>query len=326
MVRRIIVLILLFANVTPTLAWDQPPTMDDPLARRIACTAKHESAMLGPIDVQVSIFSVPEPDGSGSRLYVGLVEDLFDRGSPVHLLRGPVAAGWGKLGPVPEYAPRRSALNPARYRIEREGTGKGENGGNALMEIDLSATQAQLRFVAAAGEPNPPASIPLEAIAPLDASLRMLARLYNLKRWERGGQSLSSWAIKQGYQNPPKERPHGVEDWQAPMDSHLLLICPQDASGKAVAHFLPMRPFGWQLNRVLSTSGYGKGAPRFELEMFADYLTPDKDGRLMLRAARHVVTVGMDGMTVTTLETGYLYDVGSETWLKEGNSEPQKSQ
>ena len=51
--------------------------------------------------------------------------------------------------------------------------------------------------------------------------------------------------------------------------------------------------------------------------MFADYLVPGDQGELLQRSARHVVSVGVDGLSVTTEETGYLYDVSTERWSRE---------
>ena len=102
-------LILLGLAAPARAQWEEPLTLDDPLARRIVTSSYHEAKMLGPYDAQVSIFSVPEQDGSHlRRLYVGLVDDLYDRRSPARLWRGPLAVWWQKLGPVPEYTPQLS--------------------------------------------------------------------------------------------------------------------------------------------------------------------------------------------------------------------------
>lgn len=316
MARTLLFLLFLLCLAAPAQAqWEQQLFMEDPQARRIAGTGRHESVMLGPFDAQVSIFSVPEPNGGGRRLYVGLVEDLFDLCSPVHLWRGPVAADWERLGPVPEYKPKRSAPNPARYLVTRTDASPGTRGVRVLMEIDLSTKPAQLRLAGSRERSGSPVPQPLEEIVPLNESFRLLPRLRTQRRFTDGKQILASYEIKQGKANPPAVRPLGFQDWQASMDSHLLLVCREDAPDRAVAYFLPMRPLGWSLRKNLPISANYRG--RFMLEMFADYLVPGPDGSLMLRSARHLVTAGMDGMSVTTLELGYIYDVASEVWVKE---------
>lgn len=125
---------------------------------------------------------------------------------------------------------------------------------------------------------------------------------------------------------PPKKRPVILKPWDVLLESHLLAISSLAAPAKEAVYFLPMRPSGWKVRQLLPGIAAGKPNDRFALEMFADYLVPGDHGELVQRSARHLVTVGMDGMSVTTLETGYVYDVGSERFEKAGKAaKPEKT-
>jgi len=273
--------------------------------------------MLGPYEAQVSIFSVPEPNGSGERLYVGLVEDIIDRRSPAHLWKGPLAAGWALFGPVPGYKPNVTVANPARYRVQRRTVIPGGRMQVDLMEIDLTVRPAQLRRVeptqehAQLGE-----SQPLEEL-PMNESLRLITRLDAQKTFRLPGMTLRSYEMVQGEIDPPKKRPVILKPWDVLLESHLLVISSSAAPAKEAVYFLPMRPSGWRARQLLPGTIAGKPNDRFALEMFADYLVPGNHGELVQRSARHLVTVGLDGMSITTLDTGYVYDVGSERFVKE---------
>ena len=120
MIRIILALLLLACSGFPALAQEfSPPVMGDPLVRQLICTTTPEWSNEGPAYSRATIFSVPEPDGRGERLYVGFVDDLWDRSSPARLWRGPVAARWHKLGPVPEYKANLKAKNPRSFRVAR---------------------------------------------------------------------------------------------------------------------------------------------------------------------------------------------------------------
>jgi hypothetical protein len=296
---------------------EQPFTLSDPLAVHIVSVGTLEARMLGPYEAQVSIFSVPEPSGNGERLYVGLVEDIIDRRSPAHMWKGPVASGWAMLGPVPGYAPDVTVANPSRYRIQRRTVLPGGRLQVDLMEIDLSVRPAKLHSVEPAqAQTRGQGQQSLDELA-MNESLRLLTRLDAQKVFRFQGMTLRSYEMLQGDSNPPQKRPVLLNPWDVRLESHLLAVSSPGTQGKETVYFLPMRPSGWKVRQLLAEGVSGKGKDRFQLEMFADYLVPNDGGGLVQRSARHLVSVGLSGITVTTLETGYLYDVATERWIKE---------
>ena len=319
--RRILLACLFLVSLAhPSLAWaqgEQPFTLTDPLAIHIVSAGTLEARMLGPYEAQVSVFSVPEPDGTGERLYVGLVEDLIDRRSPRHLWKGPVAANWSKLAAVPGYKPDVTAPNPARYRIQRHTVIPGGRMQMDLMEIDLSVRPAQLRRV----EPTPGNARYLEAFPldelPMNESLGLITRLETQRIFRLQDMTLRSYEMIQGDIDPPKKRPVTLKPWEVLPESHLLALSFRGSKPNESVYFLPMRPFGWKVRQQLSEAAAGKRKGRFALEMFADYLVPGERGELVERSARYLVSVGMDGMSITTLDEGYRYDVATESWTKE---------
>jgi len=318
MIRLFALCLILLGLVAPAQAqFEEPFALEDPLARRIVSTCAHAAKMLGPYDARVSVFSVPEPDGSGHRLYVGFVEDILDRRSPTHLWRGPVAVWWGKLGPVPEYTPRLSSSNPARYRVERVDAHSRSGKKTSVMEIDLEAKPAQLRLMG--GGPDQPKyldSQPLDEL-PMNDSLRLIVRLSNQKSFFGSKQRLHSYQLTQGDVEPPAKRPAVLHTWEGPLDSHLLAVSLNDNPAKHHVFFLPMRPFGWEVEKHLVIPGWDLTRANFVLQMVAEYLVPNEIGELVTRGSRHRVSVGFSGLFVTTLEMGLVYDVGTESWERE---------
>jgi hypothetical protein len=327
---RILALCLLMASLAaPAQAQppqEQPFSLVDPLAIHLVSSGTLQTRMLGPYEAQVSIFSVPEPNGTGERLFVGLVEDIINRRSPAHLWKGPLAAAWAMLGPVPGYKPNVTVANPARYRVQRRTVIPGGRVQVDLMEIDLTVRPAQLRRVeqtqahARLEEPQP-----LEEL-PMNESLRLITRLDRQTTFRLPGLTLRSYEIVQGVIDPPQKRPVVLNPWDVLFESHLLAISSSTAPAKEAVYFLPMRPSGWKVRQLLPGTAADRRNDRFALEMFADYLVPGDHGELVQRSARHLVTVGLDGMSVTTLDTGYVYDMSSEQFEKEGKAgKPEKT-
>lgn len=316
MTRLILILFMLLALASPALAqWEPPLVMDDPEARRIAAGEAHETGLFGPYCAMVSVFAAREPGDRGCRLYVGLVDDIYDRDSRVRMWRGPVADGWWRLAHVPEYVSDVTEPNPARYRITREVLAPGGRY-HSLMEIDLESSPPRVHLVEGTPSvPGSPDSSPLEEMAPLSESMRMLPRLFKRRSFLHNALRLTSYALWHGDSNLPPKRPPEIKAWQTTMSSHLLLVSPYDRPEKAMAYFLPMRPDGWMLKGLLPASPRYHG--RFVLEMFAGYLYPGWYGRLVNYYSREIVTVGMDGMSITTQDAGYVYDEATERFEKE---------
>jgi len=291
---------------------EQPFALADPLARRIVCMGSHEARMLGPHEAWVSIFSVQEPSGLGERLYVGLVDDLLDRRSPSHLWSGPVAAGWRNLRPVPGHKSSIAASNPKRYRVDRLTTLPSGGTKTDTMEIDLEAKPAQLRREGTAQQRYLDAQ-PLGESLFMNDSLKLIVRLGAQHSLIGDHLTLRSYELVQGEPDPPNKRPIILKPWESPLESHLLAITSQDNLASAV-YFLPMRPFGWEFEKLLAAPRQGDAEESFVVQMTAQYAYPNDSGELVFYASRHRVSVGLRGFRITTVERGLEHDYKSESW------------
>jgi hypothetical protein len=316
--RRILLLCgLLLGLVLPAVAgWESVKgyALDDPLAQRIASTGAMETQSLGPKGATVSIFSVPEPDGSGERLFVALVDDPTDRGARVRLWRGPVAVRWENLGPLPGYQPDVAFPNPARYQVDRFSVVPGRGVQPATIEIDLESSPPALwlrdnRFKRVSSQP-------LGESVKMNRSLWLLTRLSGQRIFKDGGLTLRTYAVREGSMGPTRIGRGGVPPWNTGMDTHLLVVCRDGAPNRAAFHFLPMRPFGWEIEKLLAKPSSREGRGHFVLQAIGRYCFPDETGELAFVASRHRVSVGMDGVSLTTMDTGLVYDSRTGAWAK----------
>ncbi|MDQ7836766.1 MAG: hypothetical protein RDU24_15410 [Humidesulfovibrio sp.] len=288
--------------------------MSDPLARRIVSTGTHEAPpMLGPFSSGVSMFSVPEPDGSGERLYVGFVEDLWDKRSRSYLWRGPVALRWKELRAVPERIRQFPVANPKRYRIDRQAALPGGRIQTSVMEINLEAQPALLlQLGGGLGQPRYLDAQPLGESLPMNDSLRLLVRLSGQKVFQTDTLRLDSYVVHLG--GCPPEDWMNTRVWETAHAPHLLAISRSNDPGNAVLHYLPMRPDGWTMEKLLAKPYQGDANGSFVLQMLAPYLAPHGQGGLMLHGARYRVSISLHGMDITPLERGLEYDLTSESW------------
>lgn len=319
MVRFLALCLLLLSLATPAVAGEYSTAhvalvLDDPLARRIVSTGDLESEMLGPYCADVSIFSVPEPEGGGCRLYVALVDDGYDRRARVRFWRGPVAARWGKLKHVPEYKPSFNYPNPARYLIERVDSGTGGDRQVSTMEIDLEAKPAQLRLLGALpSQAKYLDSQPLEEL-PMNDSLWLIAHLGSQKTIVGGKQTLRSYGISTGSAEPHAERPPTIWPWESTMDSHLLVISLNDNPAEHRIYFLPMRPGGWEVDKALFVPKDTKKP--FVLQMVAMYLVPNEiGGELTDMGALHRVSVDFSGVSISLTVKELSRDQYNDSWI-----------
>lgn len=319
MVRFFALCLLLLSLAAPAIAggYSIPHValiLDDPLARRIVSTGDQEAGWLGPYFARVSIFSVPEPEGGGCRLYVALVDDVEDRRAPVRFWRGPVAARWNKLRPVPEYNHGVSKSNPARYLIERIDADSGSNKQVSTLEIDLEAKPAQLRLLGAQpGQAKYLDTQPLQEM-PMNNSLWLVARLYSQQTFVGGKQTLRSYQIDRGSAEPHAERPPTIWPWEFTMNSHLLAMSLNDNPVEHRIYFLPMRPEGWEVEKALFIP---KDTTRpFVLQMVARYLLPNEiGGELTFMGARYRVIVDFSGVSISLMVKELARDQYNDSWI-----------
>ena len=152
----------------------------------------------------------------------------------------------------------------------------------------------------------------------MNESLRLITRLDRQKTFRLGGLTVRSYEMVKGDITPPAKRPVILKPWDIVLESHLLAVSSSmESTAREAVYFLPMRPSGWKVLQQLPPTASGKRKNRIALEMYADYLVPGDQGGLLQRSARHVVSVGIDGLSVTTGEMGYLYDVSTERWSRE---------
>ena len=310
--------LILLSLASPVLASETAEVveeygMSDPLARRIVCTAAHEAPRaLGPQYAHVSMFSVPEPDGSGERLFVGFVADLLDSRSGWDLWRGPVAMRWKNLRSVPEFRSSNVVPNPKRYRIDRLTALPGDRMQTSVMEINLEAQSALLLQVGGGpGQPKYLDSQPLEEL-PMNDSLELLVRLYKQQVIQTDTLCLRSYEVRLGscaFIDRMNSRA-----WYATLEPHLLAISSKADPGQAMLHFLPVRPDGWTMEKVLAQPAQNNANGTFVLRMLAPYLAPHGQGGLMRHGARYRVSISLHDMDINPLERGLEYDLTSESW------------
>ncbi|GAB6126625.1 hypothetical protein [Humidesulfovibrio idahonensis] len=315
--RRILLLCLLLSSLTATAQaeWERKPpfALDDPLARRIVCTGSHEVHMLGPYRAWVSIFSVPEPSGTGERLYVGFVEDLWDSRSPSQLWSGPVAAGWRNLRPVPGHKSSTAAPNPKRYRVDRVTTLHGVGVKTDTMEIDLETNPAQLRREGTDQQRYLDAQ-PLGESLFMNDSLKLIVRLAAQHTVQRDGLMVKSYKVFQGDDHLPAKASGATYPWNVSMNTHILTVCDMSEPNRAAVYFLPMRPFGWEFEKLLEAPRQDDVEASFVTQMTAQYAYPNDNGELIFLASRHRVSVGLRGLSITTMERGLEYNSRNESW------------
>lgn len=319
MIRLLALCLILLSLAAPVQATEifevvEEHGMSDPLARRIACTGTHEAPRaLGPQYAHVSMFSVPEPDGSGHRLYVGFVTDLLDRRSESYLWRGPVAVSWKNLRSVPEYRSSNVVPNPKRYRIDRLTALPGGRMQTSVMEINLEAQPALLlQLGVGPGQPKYLNSQPLGESLPMNESLGLLIRLYRQQVFQSDTLRLSSYEVRLGICSFVDRM--NSRAWYASLEPHLLAVCSRANADQAVLHFLPVRPDGWTMEKILAVPATSDANGSFVLQMLAPYLAPHGQGGLMRHGARYRVSISLHGMDINPLERGLEYDLTSESW------------
>ena len=307
--------LILFGLAAPVQALERVEEygMSDPLARRLVSTGAHEAPRaLGPQYAHVSIFSVSEPDGSGERLFVGFVVDLLDSRSKSYLWRGPVAVRWKDLRSVPEYRSSYTAPNPKRYRIDRQTALPGGRMQTSVMEINLEGkTGFLLQLGGGPSQPKYLDSQPLEEL-PMNDSLGLLVRLYKQQVFQTDALRLSSYEVHLGscaFADRMNSRA-----WFATPEPHLLAISRKANSSQAALRFLPNRPDGWTLEKLLAKPAQGDVNGSFVVQLVAPYLAPHSQGGLMRLGSRYRVSISLHDLDISTLERGLEYDVADESW------------
>lgn len=320
-------ILLAFLLAVPAQAqyvFEQPFTLDDPLARYIVCTATHQVESLGPYSAQVSIFSVPEKSGKGERLYVALVDDLADRYSRVRFWQGPIAARWHKLMGGPENPTSIKQSGPRRYRIERQTL---LSNGRLLatpLEIDLDSQPGALRLVNTDKSVSKPTEATLLEMY-VNPSLNILARLSEQSIQSSGRLSVRAYRYYRGESDLPKERPVMLNYWETRFNSHLLAVHWRGDQEQSLIHFLPMRHRGWWVEKVLASPAKDDPAGVFVLQMLAPYQMPNDAGELEILGARYRVSVGLGGVRIKTMKLG-LHEWVGESWIDPSDQPPQGRQ
>lgn len=272
---------LLLSLAAPALAqWEEPFALEDPLALRLVCASNtHEAGLLGPGYAWISAFSVPEPDGQGERLYLGLVGHAWYRKTPLALWLGPVAAHWEGLRPVPEWKSLRTAKNANHYRIDRLTALPGRDLHNATMEIDLEAHPPALRLVGSGpGQPMYLETQPLGNEMSVNDALELVLRLYPQAKADTATLRLRGYRFDMGEDNPRLlgERLRGY--WEATWRPYLLAVCRRDEPGQSALHFLPPRFAGWQWEGLVSAPAQDDPDGSFVVQMLSQYMGEDDQG------------------------------------------------
>lgn len=317
MTRRIVLILLLLC--LPVVARTAEPVeehkMTDPLARRIACTGTMQvERETGPLFPTVSIFSVPEPDGAGERLYVAHVKNGEEPQSKALFWPGPVAARWKGLRNEPGFRP---GTIPTRYRFDRLTALPGGRMQTAVMELNLEHQPPLLLVVGGGpGQSEYLDSQPLGERLPMNESLEHLVSLDSQKVFETGSLRLVSYSVR--LRDYPSRDWMNARVWEFSPATHLLALCRRDNPSKAVLRFLPTRHGGWDLEKVLATPAKNDPNGTFTLQMVAGILEPDSQGRLHDGGIRYRVEVSMGKLDITEIVRGLYYEVATEEWVGGG--------
>lgn len=314
--RMLCALLLLLCVALPTQAQEfAPPPMNDPLILRLLCTGTQEWTDAGPGYSRATVFSVPEPDGQGERLYVGYVRDKRDANSRHAFWRGPVATYWEGLGPVPEHISLLNVPNPTRYRLDRLTRLPDGRLDKAVMEIDLDAQPPQLRLVGGGpGQLKYRKAEPLGEELSLNDALRLVARMRVEAKADNRVLALRGYDVVLGAKaDIGKEVPWGKDSAQHP---YLMAVCRKDDPDKSALRFLPLRINGWEFDKILSLPRPGDPNGVFVARMFSLYWGPSVDGVETLLGSWSHVRVGLRGMSVQLVSDQLHEDYDQGIWFR----------
>lgn len=317
MTRRIVLILLLCLPAWARAESAEEHQMTDPLARRIVCTGVMQlERETGPLFPTVSIYSVPEPDGSGERLYVAHVKNSEAPQDRAGFWPGPVAARWTGLRNEPGF---KIGTIPTRYRLDRLTALPGGRRQTTAMELDLEHEPPLLRVVGGPGQRGPLDAQPLGQRLPMNESLEHLVSLDNQKTFETASLRLVSYDVR--LRRYPSRDWRSVREWETSPLTHLLALCRRDAPDQAVLRFLPTRHGGWDLEKVLATPTGNDPGGAFSLLMIAGFLEPTSNGRLDESHIGYRVDVSLDRLDITEVERGLWYDVAMERWERSESGE-----
>lgn len=317
MLCRIMPILLLLC--LPAMALGAEPAeehkMTDPLARRIVCTGTMQLEWEStPPFPTVSIFSVPEPDGKGERLYVAHVKDSQESRDKARFWPGPVAARWKGLRNEPGFRP---GTIPKRYRFDRLTVLSGGRMQTTVMELNLEHEPPLLLVVGGGpGQPEYLDAQPLGGRLPMNESLEHLVSLGYQRVFETASLRLVSYHVR--LRDYPARDWKNARVWESSPSTHLLALCRRDDPDKAVLRFLPPRHGGWDLEKVLATPARNDPGGAFTLQMMARILEPGSQGSLYMNAIRYRVDVSFGKLDITAVERGFYYEVATEEWVRGG--------
>jgi len=314
-VKRILLAVLpLVLAALPALAQEYaPPPMNDPLALRLICASRQEWTNKGPSYSRATIFSVPEPGGRGERLYVGFVGDAWYSRTGHALWRGPVATCWEGLRRAPGYNPNYSAINPARYRLDRLSARPGGGMDNASMEIVLDASPPQLRHLDAKSGVVLE-SRPLGERIPMTEALKLVTRLRQEVRADTPALRLRGYAVDLGQENPRKDR-RKVKQWlDGPKWPYLIAVCGVGDPARSELGFLPPRHYGWRFEKLLGAPAPDDAEGVFTLLLLSEYWGRGVDGDEHELGRRSQVRIGLRGMEEKVVQSDLCYSVDADDW------------
>ena len=224
-----------------------------------------------------------------------------------------MAAGWRNLRPVPGHKSSIAVRNPKRYRVDRLTTLPGGGVKTDTMEIDLETNPAQLRREGTDQQRYLDAQ-PLGESLFMNDSLKLIVRLAAQHTVQRGGLTVNSYKVFQGDDHLSAKTSGATYPWNVSMNTHILTVCDMSEPNRAAVYFLPMRPFGWEFEKLLEAPRQGDVEGSFVTQMTAQYAYPNDNGELIFLASRHRVSVGLRGLSITTMERGLEYNSRNESW------------
>lgn len=310
------ILSVLSVLVPPARAQEfTPPPMNDPLVRRLLCTGNQKWTDDGPGYSRATIFSVPEADGRSERLYVGFVGDTWYSRTGHALWRGPVATRWQRLREWPGYVPRHDARNQARYRVDRLTTLPGGRMVSATMEIVLDARPPQLRLVRnGPGQPQYLDTQPLGEEVPMNEALKLVIRLRQEAKASTEVLEFRAYAVDIGVENPEQDRMKIPEFLDGPQFPYLLAVCGKHDPSQSAFHFLPLRYFGWEFEKMLSLPAKDDANGTFSALLVANYWGKDASGFEQGLGRRVRVDVNLRDVSTKTVQSQLVFDPETGSW------------
>lgn len=306
MQKYMVAFILCLLLVTPAKA--EYPRVGDDLAVRVSISGAFTELWYGCSKHSAVLITVPE--SGGSRLLAAYIENESLPGSPYMLLRGPVAARWDNMRPAPGYSKDRDPSDSCRYWADRSTAKPGGGLSTATVEFDLGARPPVLRSLDGMGREKVE---PLERLAPSETN-KMLARSYVVVERQTRAMSFRVLKVNMG---DGGMRMSEVKVSRLPSSPLLAALAQKSQGGRRVVRVLEASQW-WSAVRILSVPDQDDADGAFVFEAMAVDPHPELGKPEERRADLYRYEVTLDTVTRTLVSSGWVLNVESDEWEREG--------